>query len=134
MKKHATVLILLTALFFAAGCGKAPPTETKPAPAAEQKLPTVKIDPVKKQAVLLAGAEKRKAAEATRAVFEKLEAREGEIRKELKAGEDFMKTCQADEQWKTLTAEFKQKEAVLIQAQDLLMQKARESLSKKETK
>jgi len=135
MKKTAAILIAAAGLFFAAGCGKAPQAETKPAAGFEQgKLPQVKTDPVKKQAVLQAGAEKRKAADATRLVFEKLEAREAELRKGLKAGEDFKNLCQADEQWKTLTAEFKEKEAVLIAAQSNLMKKAREALSQKETK
>lgn len=136
MKKTVALLIASASLFFAAGCGKDSQKEAKPAVAGEQmKLPQVKTDPVKKQAVLQAGAEKRKAADAARAVFEKLEAREAEIRKGLiKAGDDFAKACQADEQWKSLSAEFKQKEAALIAAQSDLMKKAREALSKKETK
>lgn len=135
MKKVAVIVIGVTTLFFAAGCGKAPQAEPKPASGIQQhKLPVVKIDSAKKKAVLQAGAEKRKAADAARVVFEKLEAREAEIRKDLKAGEDFTKVCQADEQWKALSAEFKQKEAVLIEAHRELMDKAREALSKKETK
>lgn len=134
MKKFSAILIALAAVIFSAGCGKETQPQVKPAAGIEQqKLPVVKTDPAKKKAVLQAGAEKRKAADAARAVFEKLEAREGEIRKELKADEDFKKACEADDQWKSLSAEFKQKEAILIQAQELLMQKARESL-KKETK
>lgn len=133
MKKVVAVLIMSAAAVFVGGCGKAPQPEAKPA-VGQQKLPEVKTDPVKKQAVLQAGAEKRKAADAARAVFEKLEAREAEIRKELKAGDDFMKACEIDGQWKTLSAEFKQKEAVLIEAQSDLMKKAREAISTKETK
>ena len=135
MKNSAVILIAAAIVFLAVGCGKDSQKEVKPVAAAGQmKLPEVKTDPVKKQAVLQAGAEKRKAADVARAVFEKLETREAEIRKGLKAGEDFTKACQADEQWKALSAEFKQKEAILIAAQADLMKKARESLLKKETK
>jgi len=131
--KIAAMVIVLGAVFFAVNRNRSSRVEPKPA-VQEHKLPEVKTDPVKKQAVLQAGAEKRKAADAARVVFEKLEAREAEIRKALKAGEDFTKACEADEQWKTLSAEFKQKEAILIAAQNELMKKAREAISKKDPK